>query len=110
MLTVISGMNIHWQYAGLILGMGMLGMGTAAATFIIQVRFFQEIEQEYLARVSAISSMFALCIMPVFSSISGVVLEFVSLPVLFIASGIFVILVFLVNYIKERERGVKNLR
>lgn len=98
-LTAIRNMEIHGQYAGLILGMGMLGMGTAAATFIIQVRFFQEIEQEYLARVSAISSMFALCIMPVFSSISGVVLEFVSLPVLFVASGIFVVAVFFVNYL-----------
>lgn len=98
-LTAIRNMEIWWQYAGLILGMGMLGLGMAAATFIIQVRFFQEIQQEYLARVSAISSMFALCVMPVFSSISGVILEFVSLPVLFIASGIFVVAVFVVNHL-----------
>lgn len=101
-LIGIRSMNIYWKYAGLVLGMALLGLGTAAATFIIQVRFFREVEEEYLARVSAISSMFALCVTPVFSSISGVLLEFISLPMLFAASGIFVVFVFLVNYLKEK--------
>ena len=76
-------------------------MGIAASNFIIQVRFFAEIEQEYLARVSAISSMFALCIVPVFSSLSGILLNFISIPLLFVLSGTFAILVFGTNYIKE---------
>ncbi len=100
-LTYIRNIGIMGQYIGLILGMAMLGMGIAASNFIIQVRFFAEIEQEYLARVSAISSMFALCIVPVFSSLSGILLNFISIPLLFVLSGTFAILVFGANYIKE---------
>lgn len=81
--------------------LGGILLGIAASNFIIQVRFFAEIEQEYLARVSAISSMFALCIVPVFSSLSGILLNFISIPLLFVLSGTFAILVFGANYIKE---------
>ena len=100
-LTYIRNIGIMGQYIGLILGMAMLGMGIAASNFIIQVRFFAEIEQEYLARVSAISSMFALCIVPVFLSLSGILLNVISIPLLFVLSGTFAILVFGTNYIKE---------
>ena len=74
--------------------------GLTMANFIVQIIFFDEIEQDYLARVSAISSMFALCIVPLFSSLSGVLLNYISLSALFIGCAVFSLVVFAVNYIK----------
>lgn len=101
-LTYIKNVGTAGQYLGLAAGMGLLGFGIAVSNFVIQIRFFREIEQDYLARVSAISSMFALCVVPVFSALSGIILNFVSMPTLFIMSGGFAIIVYLVQFIGEK--------
>ena len=99
-MVVLAGQSTWIVYIGLALGMAMLGIGLTMANFVVQIIFFDEIEQDYLARVSAISSMFALCIVPLFSSLSGVLLNYISLSALFIGCAVFSLVVFAVNYIK----------
>ena len=99
LMTAIKTMDIKVQYTGITVGMALLGVGITIANFVIQTQFFEEVEQDYLSRVSAISSMFALCIVPIFSSISGVILNYISIPALFIGCGVLCILVFSINYI-----------
>jgi DHA3 family macrolide efflux protein-like MFS transporter len=59
------------QYGGLAVGNFMMGTGIAISSFIIQTQMFAVVEQNYLSRAASIMNMFALCIVPVFSSLSG---------------------------------------
>ena len=52
LMTAIKTMDIKVQYTGITVGMALLGVGITIANFVIQTQFFEEVEQDYLSRVS----------------------------------------------------------
>ena len=97
------------QYGGLAVGNFMMGTGIAISSFIIQTQMFAVVEQNYLSRAASIMNMFALCIVPVFSSLSGLILQVTGLKIMFIGSAVFAIMMYVVNYISDSRKEKAEL-
>lgn len=87
-LSVLQYFITMVQYAGLVVSMLLLGCGITLCNYILQSIFYEMIEPEYYARMGAVTSTIALCALPIASSILGVVLNSVSISLLF---GVFAI-------------------
>lgn len=93
------------QYIGLAVGNFLMGTGIAISSFIIQTQMFEMVEQEYLSRVSSIMNMFALCIVPIFSSLSGLILQFTELKLMFLGAAFFAVIMYVLNYAFESRNS-----
>lgn len=100
-LSIASYMGSSLIWAAILVGLGAftLGASTAIVNFIIMMKFYRYVSQEYMGRVTSIMSMFGMSILPIGSSLMGLILETITVRQLFVCSAIACVLVFGINYL-----------
>lgn len=87
-------------------GSFILGSSIAVVNFVIMMKFYRDVSQEYMSRVISIMNMFAMCILPLGSSLMGVALEWVTIRQLYVAAAVCSQIVFTLYY--SRARGMED--
>ncbi len=85
-----------------------IGAAVSVINFIVMMKFYRMVEQEYTGRVISIIMMFSLCMMPLGSSLMGVLLEVIVIPQLYLWSAVGCVLVFAVNYAVSGKKEARE--
>jgi DHA3 family macrolide efflux protein-like MFS transporter len=91
----------------------ILGFSTASVNAPMGAYILTNTPKELLGRISSLMGMVCLCAIPAGNSLTGIVSEYVSPPVLFLAMGIIITiatlpLLFNKGFRNEENRGAKE--
>lgn len=101
--------NINLNNILLICESFLMGLGIILINFPIQIAIFKKVDQDYLARVSAICNALTLSAMPITSCIIGVISKYIGIGEIFIIFGIIIIFVFIMQYLNKQIKEFENI-